>query len=204
MNMINNDYDKILSRVNNTNMPLKDKNRLIDIIKITNVPKKKPFLNFLIIVSIIIIFCVLAFVIAMVYPNNNSTEITDILFPVIFFLGMAILILLHGVKQIKDDRYLYENYNNNPNEYRFQIALRTLNKEKQIKKEEIEKQQKIQNEKQLKYKQNTINIPKCPTCSSTNIRKISTTRKVAGAIGFGLLSKTAKSQFECKNCGYKW
>ena len=48
------------------------------------------------------------------------------------------------------------------------------------------------------------NIPKCPTCSSTNIRKISTTRKVAGAIGFGLLSKTAKSQFECKDCGYKW
>lgn len=48
------------------------------------------------------------------------------------------------------------------------------------------------------------NIPKCPTCSSPNIKKISTTSKVMGAIGFGLLSKTAKSQFECKNCGYKW
>lgn len=46
--------------------------------------------------------------------------------------------------------------------------------------------------------------PKCPTCQSTNIKKISTTSKVMGAIGFGLLSKTAKSQFECKNCGYKW
>lgn len=55
-------------------------------------------------------------------------------------------------------------------------------------------------EKQIKQR----NVPKCPTCGSTNIRKISTTRKVAGAIGFGLLSKTAKSQFECKNCGYKW
>ena len=48
------------------------------------------------------------------------------------------------------------------------------------------------------------NIPHCPTCSSTNIQKISTTKKLAGAIGFGLLSKTAKSQFECKDCGYKW
>ena len=47
------------------------------------------------------------------------------------------------------------------------------------------------------------NAPKCPTCGSTNIAKISTTRNVAGAIGFGLLSKTAKSQFECKDCGYK-
>lgn len=48
------------------------------------------------------------------------------------------------------------------------------------------------------------NIPKCPTCGSSNIKKISTTSKIMGAIGFGLLSKTAKSQFECKNCGYKW
>ena len=50
----------------------------------------------------------------------------------------------------------------------------------------------------------TKNIPKCPTCNSTNIRKISGSRKALGAIGFGLLSKTAKSQFECLNCKYKW
>lgn len=48
------------------------------------------------------------------------------------------------------------------------------------------------------------NIPKCPTCGSTNIKKISDTAKVAGALMFGLLSKTAKSQFKCNNCGYKW
>ncbi|MGN0550594.1 MAG: hypothetical protein ACI4I4_01985 [Acutalibacteraceae bacterium] len=48
------------------------------------------------------------------------------------------------------------------------------------------------------------NVPKCPTCGSTNIEKISTTSKVVGATMFGLLSKTARSQFKCKNCGYKW
>lgn len=46
--------------------------------------------------------------------------------------------------------------------------------------------------------------PKCPTCGSTNIEKISTTSKVVGASLFGLFSKTARSQFKCKNCGYKW
>lgn len=51
---------------------------------------------------------------------------------------------------------------------------------------------------------NQLNVPHCPTCNSTNIKKISSTRKIAGALGFGLLSKTAKSQFECLNCGYKW
>ena len=48
------------------------------------------------------------------------------------------------------------------------------------------------------------NVPKCPTCGSTNIRKISVGAKMGGAAMFGLFSKTAKSQFECGNCKYKW
>ena len=48
------------------------------------------------------------------------------------------------------------------------------------------------------------NLPKCPTCSSTNIEKISSFDKTAGAVMFGLFSKTARSQFKCRNCGYKW
>ena len=48
------------------------------------------------------------------------------------------------------------------------------------------------------------NKPKCPTCGSTNIEKISSFNKAAGAVMFGLFSKTARSQFKCKNCGYKW
>lgn len=55
-----------------------------------------------------------------------------------------------------------------------------------------------------KIKSELYDRPKCPTCSSTNISKISTTSKVAGAAFFGLFSKTAKSQFKCNNCGYKW
>lgn len=50
----------------------------------------------------------------------------------------------------------------------------------------------------------STNQPHCPTCGSTDIIKISAAKKAVGAGLFGLLSKTAKSQFECKNCGYKW
>lgn len=46
--------------------------------------------------------------------------------------------------------------------------------------------------------------PKCPNCGSTRIKKISTTSKIAGAAMFGLFSKTARSQFKCEQCGYKW
>lgn len=48
------------------------------------------------------------------------------------------------------------------------------------------------------------NQPKCPTCGSTKIKKISTASKIVGASLFGLLSKNATSQFKCDNCGYKW
>ena len=51
---------------------------------------------------------------------------------------------------------------------------------------------------------NNVNVLKCPTCSSTRVKKISTTSKVAGAAMFGLFSKTARSQFKCEQCGYKW
>lgn len=55
-----------------------------------------------------------------------------------------------------------------------------------------------------KIYQSGKNMPKCPTCNSTNISKISALKKATHAFAFGLFSNTAKSQFVCKNCGYKW
>lgn len=48
------------------------------------------------------------------------------------------------------------------------------------------------------------NLPKCPTCQSTHVVKISGTKKAVHGIAFGLFSNVARSQFECKDCGYKW
>lgn len=48
------------------------------------------------------------------------------------------------------------------------------------------------------------NIPKCPTCNSTNIHKISVTSKAINAGMFGLFGNKRKKQFHCDNCGYEW
>ena len=48
------------------------------------------------------------------------------------------------------------------------------------------------------------NIPKCPTCGSTNISKIGTGERVASVIGLGLLSKKINKTWKCKNCGHTW
>lgn len=65
---------------------------------------------------------------------------------------------------------------------------------------EFDKQNEIEKQKQSKQQ----NVPKCPTCGSTNIKKISGTKKTASIIGFGILSNNIGKTFECLNCKYKW
>ena len=47
-------------------------------------------------------------------------------------------------------------------------------------------------------------IPHCPTCGSTNVRKISVGSKVVGGAMFGLFSSNVRKSYRCDNCGYKW
>ena len=46
--------------------------------------------------------------------------------------------------------------------------------------------------------------PHCPICGSPDIEKITLAQKAFGGFMFGLLSKTARSQFKCNNCGAKF
>lgn len=48
------------------------------------------------------------------------------------------------------------------------------------------------------------NVPKCPTCNSSNVEKISATKKILGGAMFGLFSSDVRNMMCCKNCGYKW
>ncbi len=46
--------------------------------------------------------------------------------------------------------------------------------------------------------------PKCPTCGSTNIKRISLASKAVGGAAFGIFSSNVRKTFTCENCGYKW
>lgn len=47
-------------------------------------------------------------------------------------------------------------------------------------------------------------VPKCPTCGSTNIKKISGTKRWLSTRLFGLASSNIGKSMCCQNCGYKW
>lgn len=48
------------------------------------------------------------------------------------------------------------------------------------------------------------NVPKCPTCQSANIKKISITSKAMNTAFFGLYGTKRHKTFQCNNCGYEW
>lgn len=47
-------------------------------------------------------------------------------------------------------------------------------------------------------------IPKCPTCGSTNIKNISGTKRWLSTGIFGLASSNIGKTMQCNSCGYKW
>ena len=49
--------------------------------------------------------------------------------------------------------------------------------------------------------QEWLNKPKCPTCNSTNIKKISGLSKAGSVAMFGIFSQKVKKQWHCNNCG---
>lgn len=58
--------------------------------------------------------------------------------------------------------------------------------------------------KKTEKKESNTYIPKCPTCGSPDVEKISMGKKAVGGVLFGLLSSDVRKTMHCKNCGYKW
>ena len=55
--------------------------------------------------------------------------------------------------------------------------------------------------KDEQLKESNNHIPKCPTCQSTDIRKIGGLERGASILTFGIFSKKINKTFKCNNCG---
>lgn len=57
---------------------------------------------------------------------------------------------------------------------------------------------------QIAEQKKGTSVPKCPTCGSTNVEKISTAQKALGFALVGLFSSNLGKTMHCKDCGYKF
>lgn len=64
--------------------------------------------------------------------------------------------------------------------------------------------QRVKEREMRKTQLQASNQPKCPTCGSTDLKKITATQKASNAVLFGLFGNKRKKQFHCNNCGYEW
>ena len=71
-------------------------------------------------------------------------------------------------------------------------------------KEKRQQQATLDMTRMEKQQAQRANVPKCPTCGSTNVEKISTAQKAFGFALVGLFSSNLGKTMHCKNCGYKW
>lgn len=97
-------------------------------------------------------------------------------------------------------KYKFIIDNKNTPEMRKQQSLR----DKQKNQNNINKSNLIKPKQSFSTATSPQYIPKCPTCQSTNIIKISATKKALGFVTVGFFSSNFGKTMECKNCGYKW
>lgn len=87
-----------------------------------------------------------------------------------------------------------------------EFSLRHYNK--RLKEEQRQDQQSFylhqQALKNPKSKASSANVPKCPTCGSTNVHPISTGKRAAGFFMAGVFSSSFGKSYECDDCKYKW
>ncbi len=66
---------------------------------------------------------------------------------------------------------------------------------------QIEYEQRVTEEKAIRQQQN---VPKCPTCGSTDLTKLGVAARAIDGLVFGRLSVEGRAQFRCNKCGYMW
>lgn len=75
---------------------------------------------------------------------------------------------------------------------------------KRIALEKAQQQATLDMMRMEKQQAQRANVPKCPTCGSTNVERISTAQKAFGFALVGLFSSNLGKTMHCRNCGYKW
>ena len=58
--------------------------------------------------------------------------------------------------------------------------------------------------RQLMEKLRNEDVPHCPTCGSTNIKKLDVVDRAVSVGFFGIFSNKINKSFKCKDCGCTW
>lgn len=121
------------------------------------------------------------------------------LFIIVCIYITAIIIYVYTKK--KDTKSSYDDIPTNKTKEQIIKEYVARSQYKEYKEKELEELKKYAINIQARE---ALNKPHCPTCNSTNIKKISGLSKAGSVVMFGIFSQKVKKQMHCNNCGYEW
>ena len=121
------------------------------------------------------------------------------LFIIVCIYITAIIIYVYTKK--KDTKSSYDDIPTNKTKEQIIKEYVAQSQYKEYKEKELEELKKYAINIQARE---ALNKPHCPTCNSTNIKKISGLSKAGSVAMFGIFSQKVKKQMHCNNCGYEW
>ena len=111
-----------------------------------------------------------------------------------FLVGKSKMVINKNLKQ----QFINEDIKTSPEFYQYLFDHR----DEILAKQSAEFDAKMAHGKAILEEQSRV--PKCPTCQSTNIRKMGGIERGASIYAFGIFSKKVNKTFKCQNCGYTW
>ena len=118
------------------------------------------------------------------------------LFIIVCIYITAIIIYVYTKK--KDTKSSYDDIPTNKTKEQIIKEYVAQSQYKEYKEKELEELKKYAINIQARE---ALNKPHCPTCNSTNIKKISGLSKAGSVAMFGIFSQKVKKQWHCNGCG---
>lgn len=104
---------------------------------------------------------------------------------------------------IDDDEYVRIHYvYNNPEYDKNAEEYRKIKYKEEL--EELKHRNNAEFTEKFFAERNAANLPKCPSCGSTNISKIGIGERAVSVGLFGILSNKIGKSHKCNNCGNMW
>ncbi len=160
------------------------------VLDVTKIPKSKPHINAFLIMGIIMILADISFMVMMIGDIDGT-----LIFYSICLIVVGIIIFLVGRSSLKESQKIYDEYKDDPEEYRRILAMKTY---RNIKSQENAKERAKERKQSKAY---TVSQVKCPYCNSMNTKKLSATSKAGSVAMFGLMSNKVGKQWHCNSCG---
>lgn len=102
---------------------------------------------------------------------------------------------INNIENINDLTYLY-CWDDGSIDINSVTSIKNNNRQRDLHKKLIDERNKTRNSENHEVT--------CPTCGSTNVKRVKASEKVTNIALFGLFGNKRTKQFHCNNCGYEW